>query len=146
VLEICLSPQNHTLTLPLPAVAIDISIPRHDGSDYVFGSHGAVNGWSFTKLVLDNRIAAEGEPLLGWRLHDLRRTMRSGLGRLGVRPDVAELLVVNPAKGGIRAIYDRYSYEREIKTALVLWADHVLAVVEEREPRIVPLRDDRDLK
>ena len=36
-------------------------------------------------IALHKRIAADiGEPLAHWTLHDLRRTMRSGLGRLGV--------------------------------------------------------------
>jgi integrase len=136
--------KNHrTLILPLPLVAIGIlrSIPRQDGRDYVFGSRGcAFQGWSFAKLSLDNRItiAEKGKPFPRWVLHDLRRTTRTGLGMLGVRPDVAEL-VVNHAKGGIQATYDRYSYQREIKTALALWADHVVAAVEGRKQKIVPL-------
>jgi len=65
--------------------------------------------------------------------------VRSGLGRLGVRPDVAEL-VVNHAKGGIQATYDRYTYETEIKAALALWAEHALAVAEGRSQKVVSLR------
>jgi hypothetical protein len=48
--------------------------------------------------------------------------------------------VINHAKGGIQATYDRYAYEREIKAALALWADHVLVVVEGRKQKIVSLR------
>ena len=35
-------------------------------------------------------------------------------------------------KGGLEAIYDRYRYLPEIRSALALWAAHVLAVVEGR--------------
>jgi integrase len=137
--------KNHrTLTLTLPPVAIDIlqSIPRADGAEYVFGTRACpFQGWAFAKLSLDNRITIveKGEPLPRWVLHDLRRTMRSGLGALGIRPDIAEL-VLNHAKGGIQATYDRYSYQREIKHALALWAEHVLALVEGRKGKILPLR------
>ena len=82
---------------------------------------------------------AAGKPIAAWRLHDLRRTMRTNLGKLGVRPDVAEL-AINHVKGGIQAIYDRYRYQREIAAALALWADRVLAIAEGRQSNIVVLQ------
>jgi integrase len=77
---------RHTLELTLPTMAIDIlqSVSRRDGRDYVFGHRGGpFSGWSAAKLRLDARITiATGKPLAAWRLHDLRRTMRTGLGRV----------------------------------------------------------------
>jgi integrase len=137
--------KNHrTLILTLPPVALDIlrSMPRREGIDHVFGARNSgFQAWNSSRLALDHRItiAEQGKPLPRWVLHDLRRTMRSGLGQLGVRPDVAEL-VINHAKGGIQATYDRYSYQREIKHALAQWADHVLALVEGRDSKIMTLR------
>ena len=91
-------------------------------------------------MVLTTRIiAAEGTPLLHFVLHDMRRTMRTGLGKLGVPPHVAELCI-NHARKSIEAVYDRHTYEREIKAALALWAEHVIAVVEGRERKVVSLR------
>jgi hypothetical protein len=92
-------------------------------------------------LILDNRIAgAQGGRLLpSWRLHDLRRTMRTGLGRLGVAPHVAELLINHVPKGMV-AVYDKHRYQGEIAAALALWADHVMAAVEGRTTNVVPLR------
>jgi hypothetical protein len=58
---------------------------------------------------------------------------------LGVPPHIAEL-VIGHAKAGIQAVYDKHRYEPEIKRALALWANHVLAVVEGREQKVVPLR------
>jgi hypothetical protein len=81
-------------------------------------------------MALDTRIAAtEGKPLVRWTLHDLRRTMRTGLGKLGVPPHVAEL-VINHAKGGIQAVYDKHRYEHEVKQALALWAEHVASIID----------------
>jgi integrase len=136
--------KNHRLlTLTLPSVAVDIlrSVPRREGREYVFGSsRGTFSGWAYAKMSLDTRITvAEGKPLPHWTLHDLRRTMRTGLGKIGVPPHVAEL-VINHVRGGVEAIYDRHRYEREIKHALAQWADHVLAVVEGRESKVVALR------
>jgi integrase len=134
---------GRTLELLLPALAIDIlqSVPRRDGRDYLFGARGgAFSGWSAAKLQLDARITiATGRPLAPWRVHDLRRTMRSGLGRLGVAPHIAEL-AINHVRGGVEAIYDRHKYRREIGSALVLWADHIRALVEGGERRVVAMR------
>ena len=72
------------------------------------------------------------------RLHDLRRTMRTGLGKIGVQPHIAEL-AINHVRGGVEAIYDRHRYEREIKAALALWADHVLTLVNDGERKVIAL-------
>ena len=70
----------------------------------------------------------------------MRRSFRTGLGALGVAPHVAEL-AINHARKGIEATYDKHRYEGEIKTALTLWANQVLAIVEGRDERkIVSLR------
>jgi integrase len=136
--------KNHrTLALTLPSVALEIlrSAKRREGREYVFGNRGgSFCAWSYVMMALNARItAAEGKPLAHWTLHDLRRTYRSGLGKLGVRPDVAEL-AINHVKGGIQAVYDKYRYEREIQSALALWADHVLAAVQNRAHKIVPMK------
>ena len=91
------------------------------------------------KIGLDRRIKAAGHQLPAWRLHDLRRTFRTGLGALGVAPHVAEL-AINHARKNIEATYDKYRYEGEIKTALTLWSNRVLCAVEGRERKVVPLR------
>ena len=135
--------KNHrTLELTLPEIAIDIlrAQPRRR-EDYVFGIRGgAFSAWSYSTVKLNARIVeAEGKPLASWRLHDLRRTMRTNLGKLGVRPDIAEL-AINHVKGGVEAIYDRHRYQREIAAALARWADYVLALVEGRESNVVTLQ------
>jgi integrase len=132
---------GRALVLPLPAVAINLiaEVPKQGNGDFVFGRGGGTpfSGWSAAKLRLDACIAiTNAKPLAPWTLHDLRRTMRSGLGMLGVAPHVAEL-AINHVKGGVEAIYDRYRYQREIGTALARWSDHVLALVEGRKSNVV---------
>jgi integrase len=136
--------KNHrTLELTLPEIAIDIlrAQPRRR-EDYVFGVRGGTfSAWSYSTVKLNARIVeAEGRPLASWRLHDLRRTMRTNLGKLNVQPHIAEL-AINHVKGGVEAIYDRYRYQREIAAALALWADRVLALVEGRESNVVALQN-----
>ena len=77
--------------------------------------------------------------LLDVRLHDLRRTLRTGLAELGVRFEVAER-VLNHAVPGLEAVYNRHSYAAEKRAALALWAEHVLALAEEREATVVAFR------
>jgi integrase len=122
--------KNHSLRLPSAAVDILRATPVRLGRDFVFGARGhSYSAWSYSMLALNSRITAiERKQLPHWSLHDLRRTMRTGLGRLGVQPHIAER-AVNHIKGGVEAIYDRYRYEREITAALALWADHVLALI-----------------
>src|SRR5262249_20235949 len=128
--------KNHrTLTLTLPPMALDILRPAveratTEGRTHVFGSRvdKPYIGWGFAKLAMDGRIRqSTGRVLPRWTLHDLRRTFRSGLGRLGVAPHIAELCI-NHARKGLEATYDRYQYEKEIAQALARWGDHLASI------------------
>jgi integrase len=136
--------KNHkALELTLPPAAIDIlhAVPRRGDNGHVFGGPRGFLGWSYALTTLNLRIAqAEGQPLAPWALHDVRRTMRSGLGKLGIRPDIAETVIGHARGTAVERIYDRYSYRDEIATALAMWADHVMAAVEGRTTNVVPLR------
>jgi integrase len=135
--------KNHReLRLTLAPAAIEIlrAIPRRPDRTHVFGRRDGFQMWNHGMAQLHRRIAvAIGQPLPHFVLHDLRRTMRSGLGRLGVAPHVAELCIGH-ARTGVQAIYDRHHYGLEIQAALAIWADHVTAVVEGRSAQVVPLR------
>ena len=70
-----------------------------------------------------------------WRGHDLRRTLVSGLARLGIALPVIEK-VINHTSGsfaGVVAVYQRHSFTDEKKRALQAWADHVSGLVTEGE-------------
>ena len=129
------------LVLPLPAPALQIlqSVARRDGP-CVFGDprHG-FTGWTFAKRQLDARLTAAGTPLSNWRLHDLRRSMRTGLGKLGVRVDVAER-AINHVQPGLIETYDRYRYAAEVGAAIAQWVEHLTAVIEGRKRKIVPMK------
>jgi integrase len=132
------------LELTLPPAAVDIvrSVPRRDG-DHVFGRCGTgFVGWSYPLSQLNLRIAqVEGKPLAQWSPHDLRRTVRTGLGRLGVRPDIAERCVGHHRSSTVEAVYDKYRYAPEIAAALIRWSEHVMALIEGREAKIVALKE-----
>ena len=99
--------KNHrTLTLPLPPLALDILKSCERTGDHVFGGEHSLRGfnaYSWGKLRLDSDVTtARGGALPRWTLHDVRRTMRTGLGRLGIAPHVAEL-TDQSCKGGVQA-------------------------------------------
>ena len=132
---------NRAHCIPITPMVRAILDSRERKGVFVFGRHRAkaFSGWGVSKQGLDRGIKAAGHQLPAWRLHDLRRTFRTGLGALGVAPHVAEL-AINHARKNIEATYDKYRYEGEIKTALTLWGNRVLGVVEGREHKVIPLR------
>ena len=77
--------------------------------------------------------------LIDVRLHDLRRTLRTGLAELSVSFEVAER-VLNHAMPGLQAVYNRHNYMAQKRTALALWAEHVLALADRREATLVAFR------
>jgi integrase len=109
------------------------------------GLAGAFAGWSKSKGTLDKAIiearvkaaaaaATSPAPLVPWSVHDLRRTVATGMQRLGVRLEVNEAVLnhISGSRGGIAGIYQRYDWADEKRAALDIWAAHVVAVVEGR--------------
>ncbi len=62
-----------------------------------------------------------------WTLHDVRRTVASGLQRLGFPVEIVEA-VLNHKSGkvrGVAAVYARHDYAQEKRAALEAWADYI---------------------
>jgi integrase len=127
----------HTLPLPPAAWAIVNSVPRLASRDFLFGVHGdGFHGWGYGKDALTEAL---GDLVQPWVLHDIRRSVATKLADIGVQPHVIEQILnhVSGHKAGIAGIYNRSSYEREVKAALALWADHVRALAEGGERKVV---------
>jgi integrase len=73
-----------------------------------------------------------------WSPHDLRRTCRTWLGRLGIDFIVAEKCL-NHSLSRIAETYDRSDYFEERRAALERWADHVDLLVG-KVPNVVAMR------
>jgi integrase len=140
--------RQHVVTLSAPALALLKAQPRHalrDGSerDLIFGiGNGGFSGWSKSKERLDSAIAEAGETVAPWRLHDLRRTVATGMADIGIAPHVIEAVLnhVSGYRAGVAGTYNRSTYMREKRAALDRWAEHLMAIVEGRPAKIVPLR------
>ena len=133
--------------VPLSQPALDIlgARARVDERALVFGSRGPFSGWSKGREALDARLSPAFGQATPWRLHDVRRTVATGMADLGVQPHVIEAVLnhVSGHKAGIAGVYNRAIYAAEKRQALDLWASHVAALVEGRESNIVPLRGAR---
>ncbi|ABY30855.1 hypothetical protein ASF55_07085 [Methylobacterium sp. Leaf119] len=119
----------HVMHLSGPALDILAATPRIDGRPYVFGSgRGPFSGFSKSKARLDRQLGF-GEP---WVVHDLRRTVATGMARLGTPIEVVEKALnhVSGTFGGLVGIYQRFDYAAERRIALDAWAAHVLKLAE----------------
>ena len=63
-----------------------------------------------------------------WSPHDLRRTVRTGLARLGCPSEVAEA-VLGHSRKGVEGTYDLHSYDQESREWLQRWADHLQELI-----------------
>lgn len=120
--------------VPMSPLALEIvkSLINHDRGDKLIPARGnwEVGPSGFSKAMTRIRDDLEkrlGEPVPHWTLHDLRRTMATGLQRLGVRLEVTEAVLnhLSGARSGIVGVYQRHHYFGEKRTALVAWSKEV---------------------
>jgi integrase len=119
---------THIVPLSAPAQGLLRGVPR-SGELAFPGLRGTFNGFSLAKATLDAKSG-----VTNWRLHDLRRTMATGLQRLGVRLEVTEQVLnhVSGSRAGIVGVYQRHDFASEKRAALEAWGNHVLAVIDGR--------------
>jgi integrase len=143
----------HVVPLSDDAVFILESLPRFNKGDHLFSTTFGVkpvNGFSKAKAVLDKAMLAELRKAAGndatparnkldpFVIHDIRRTMRTGLSALPVSDLVRELVIAH-TKPGLHKIYDQFAYLDEKRHALDLWAARLRNIVEVRAPNVVDL-------
>ena len=125
----------HTLPLTSTMVRIIMGVPRMATRDQLFGqrSHGFTR-WHRSKAELDARCG-----VVGWTIHDLRRTVATRMADLGVQPHVIEAVLNHQSghKAGPAGIYNRSTYVNEVRAALLLWEDRVRTLVEGGERKIL---------
>jgi integrase len=85
---------------------------------------GAADPKLLTRSVARHLTTLAKHKVGAFTLHDLRRTLRTGLSRLKIQPHIAER-VLNHAQPGIAAVYDVYAYQDEKRAALQQWAAHL---------------------
>jgi integrase len=128
-----------TLSLPPAAWAIIDSVPREDGREHLFGARG-FTGWAGAKAALDKRLGEAVKP--PFVIHDLRRTVATRMADIGIPPHIIETIQNHHSghKAGVAGVYNRSSYEREVRNALAIWADHIRSLVAGEAPQIIPFK------
>jgi len=63
-----------------------------------------------------------------WTPHDLRRTARTVMARIGIPDEHAEE-VLNHSKVGIKKVYNTYKYDKEKQAALTAWEAELLRIL-----------------
>ncbi len=132
---------RRTHRVPLVPEAIEIlrSMPRQEGNRFVFGGRHGFTTFSANQKALAVCLVATGDVAEAWSLHDIRRTVRSELGDLGVEPWVGETILAH-SRAGIEGVYNQAKLEKQMRTALLLWADRLQSIVDGKESNVVPLR------
>jgi integrase len=133
--------QGHAVPLSDAVVAILRSVSRITESPFVLTSNGTApaSGYSKGKRKLDVLLPPDMPP---WRLHDLRRTVASGMARLGINLPVIEK-VLNHSSGsfaGIVSVYQKHSFADEKRAALDAWGQHVERLISGKPAKVVQLR------
>ena len=106
--------REHTLALSPQALAL---LPaKAEGRLFQF------NNWHKAKWRVDGRAG-----VTGYRLHDVRRSVATGLGELGVLPHIIEAILNHYSghRSGVAGIYQRAKSSAEMRDALQRWGDHL---------------------
>jgi integrase len=121
--------------IPLSSVARSIISKIERKGVYVFpGAHGIpIGNWAKAKERLDKATG-----VTGWVIHDIRRTVATGLQKLGVQLPVTEAILnhTSGSRAGIVRIYQRHDYYAEKAAALEAWGAHVTALVAGRPAQV----------
>ena len=135
----------HTVYLTDAMLGVLSEVPRFNDIDLLFPAIGnscqPMSGDQKVKDRIDKRMrealacAGMKDPE-NWRVHDFRRTIATGLQRLGFRPDIADQVIghVGSTRSGAGAHYLHHGYEAERKEALEVWSAHIKAVVIKNAP------------
>jgi integrase len=158
---------NREHIVPLSSLALDIldTLPRFKKDDkgsgtFVFSSREGripISGFSKAKKSVDTAVADNAtekeldNPVGPWRLHDLRRTAATKMASMKKGHESSESLVpphvlaaiLNHSPGsmhGVTAIYNRYEYLAEKRSALEAWANR-LQLITDDTGKVIPITE-----
>ena len=139
---------THIVPLSAPAKAILEGIAEVEGSKLLFPADGnpenPASGIGKAVERMRAGLKAElGDDVAQWSLHDIRRTVATGLQRLGIRFEVTEAVLnhVSGSKGGVAGVYQRHNWADEKRTALDAWAAELQRILQgAKSDNVVNLR------
>lgn len=125
------SNRTHTVPLSMLAIRTISSIPRIDET-HVFPARSG--GRTFQGFSKAKRRLDQASGVIGWTLHDLRRSAATYMAGLGIAPHVVERLLNHTSGtfGGVAGIYNRFGYIAEMRAALEAWAERITALARQK--------------
>ena len=123
---------THLVPLSPMALAIVKELLTEYWSEKLLPARGnwdaSPSGFSKAMRRIREALEAElGHAVPHWTLHDLRRTVATGLQRLGIRLEVTKAVLnhLSGSRSGIVGVYQRHNYFDEKRVALAAWAREV---------------------
>jgi integrase len=134
----------HDVSLSAPARALVESLELKDRT-HCFGRRDTgFSGWGKAKEELDAALPSIKKP---WTLHDIRRTVATRMGDIGVQPHIVEAVLnhISGHKKGVAGTYNRSVYAREKQEALNAWATHLATLLAQADGvNVVAMRKRKD--
>jgi integrase len=118
----------HLIPLTAAMKAMLEEMPLKTNGGFVLSVDGGKSPYANVqkpKAAIDDASA-----VTGWTWHDCRRTLRTGLSRLRIRPDIAERVIGHAVGGRLGQVYDTHEFRAERLAALEAWGAHVMSCVE----------------
>jgi len=116
----------HIVALSKLAIEQLAQLPRNGSMVFSGTRKTPASGWSRAKASLDKAMGASD-----WVIHDLRRTVTTGMARLNIPPHVADK-VLNHTQGtihGVAKVYNQFEYLDERKSALDAYSNFIEQLV-----------------
>ena len=129
----------------LSSRVIEILNAQSKASELVFTNSA---GHVFTEYAIYKHMLDDACGVRNWVIHDLRRTVVSGMAALGIAPHVADK-ILNHQSGsisGVAAVYQRHEFLNERKAAMELWDDHIASLFYPRETMVLNRSSDNPTK
>jgi integrase len=129
----------HVVPLTDDLLELLATLPRYRSGPHLFSTtFGTTSIAGFSRYTA--RLLREmGDPP-PFSLHDLRRTYRSRLSEIGIAETVAERCIAHAPRNAILRVYDRYSYQDEIRAANERWHRRLRCIISLPPDNVVALR------
>jgi hypothetical protein len=97
--------------------------------------------FSAEKKKLDKAMKKElGGKLTAFKVHDIRRTMRTGLSAIPNISDLVRELAIGHTKPDLHKVYDQHAYRDEKRHALDQWAKRLRGIAAGDVGNVVSIR------
>jgi integrase len=147
--------RKHIVPLSKPAYGILQAFPHPPDADFIFRKKinrrttdkfpaASSGGWCRRKMAVNDALEKRGHHLEPWVLHDLRRSVATHMGEMGILPHVIEMVLnhMSGSRAGVAGVYNKSRLERAKRQALEAWAESLMAHIEGRKPidKVSPIR------